>query len=62
MKAGENCDSPEDSDESVWGPLGGPVNVKIADLGNACWVVSEPLSQSHPYSPSWVATLVSRSN
>ena len=23
-----------------WGPLKGPVQVKIADLGNACWVVS----------------------
>ena len=23
-----------------WGPLKGPVEVKIADLGNACWVVS----------------------
>lgn len=26
------------SDPSVWGPLEYPVNVKIADLGNACWV------------------------
>ena len=24
----------------LWGPLKGPVQVKIADLGNACWVVS----------------------
>ena len=23
-----------------WGPLKGPVQVKIADLGNSCWVVS----------------------
>ena len=26
------------SDPSTWGPLKNPVNVKIADLGNACWV------------------------
>ena len=25
-------------DPSTWGPLKNPVNVKIADLGNACWV------------------------
>ena len=25
-------------DPSTWGPLKYPVNVKIADLGNACWV------------------------
>lgn len=27
-------------DVSKWGPLKVPVTVKIADLGNACWVVS----------------------
>ncbi len=27
-------------DRSKWGPLKVPVTVKIADLGNACWVVS----------------------
>ena len=26
--------------EKHWGVLKGPVRVKIADLGNACWVVS----------------------
>ncbi len=26
--------------ENNWGVLKGPVSVKIADLGNACWVVS----------------------
>ena len=33
----------EDEDEMkrLWGPLRRPVQVKIADLGNACWVVSE---------------------
>ena len=35
-------DSPQEdnslSDPSTWGPLQNPVNVKIADLGNACWV------------------------
>ena len=25
-------------DPSTWGPLKNPVSVKIADLGNACWV------------------------
>ena len=25
-------------DPSTWGPLQNPVSVKIADLGNACWV------------------------
>ena len=28
-----------DEDLSKWGPLRAPVNVKLADLGNACWVV-----------------------
>ena len=27
----------------LWGPLKGPVQVKIADLGNACWVVSDAM-------------------
>ena len=33
----------EDEEEMkrLWGPLRRPVQVKIADLGNACWVVSE---------------------
>lgn len=30
----------EEEDVSKWGPLRVPVTVKIADLGNACWVVS----------------------
>ena len=30
----------EEEDASKWGPLKVPVTVKIADLGNACWVVS----------------------
>ena len=38
---GEQC---AEEGEGLWGPLKAQVNVKIADLGNACWVVSEPLS------------------
>lgn len=29
----------EEENARLWGPLKGPVQVKIADLGNACWVV-----------------------
>lgn len=30
-----------EEDLSKWGPLRVPVTLKIADLGNACWVVRE---------------------
>ena len=43
----EEEDEEEDDEEEVeeedprkWGALKTPVTVKIADLGNACWVVS----------------------
>jgi hypothetical protein len=42
-KEGEKGEEEEDEDEeediSKWGPLKVPVTLKIADLGNACWVV-----------------------
>ena len=36
----EAVEKEDDGPDPVWGPLKGPVKVKIADLGNACWVVS----------------------
>ena len=33
-------DKEEKEDIAKWGPFKVPVTVKIADLGNACWVVS----------------------
>lgn len=38
--AEESGEAEEEEDVSKWGPLKVPVTVKIADLGNACWVVS----------------------
>ena len=40
--AGENEEEEEETEEvdPIWGPLKEPVNIKLADLGNACWVVS----------------------
>ena len=37
----EEEEEKEEEDYSKWGPLKVPVTVKIADLGNACWVVRE---------------------
>ena len=43
--ADEEKEEEEDEEEQknlrLWGPLKRPVQVKIADLGNACWVVSQ---------------------
>lgn len=36
----EEEEEEEEVDLNKWGPLRVPVTVKIADLGNACWVVS----------------------
>lgn len=36
----EEGDEEVEEDVANWGPLKTPVTVKIADLGNACWVVS----------------------
>ena len=36
----EEEEEEDEEDETKWGPLKKPVTVKIADLGNACWVVS----------------------
>ena len=36
----ERKEEEEEENLELWGPLRGPVEVKIADLGNACWVVS----------------------
>ena len=38
--AGENEEEEVEVDP-IWGPLKEPVNIKLADLGNACWVVSQ---------------------
>lgn len=40
-EGGEREDEKEKENAKLWGPLKKPVQVKIADLGNACWVVSE---------------------
>ncbi len=39
----------EECVDKNWGVLKGPVSVKIADLGNACWVVSRLQSYSLHY-------------
>ena len=39
VAGGENREEEEEED-LIWGPLKHPVDVKLADLGNACWVVS----------------------
>ena len=41
VAGGENREEEEEEEEDlIWGPLKHPVDVKLADLGNACWVVS----------------------
>ena len=44
-ESGEKREEGVSEEESVmvrqWGPLKRPIQVKIADLGNACWVVSQ---------------------
>lgn len=54
--AGENEEEEEETEEvdPIWGPLKEPVNIKLADLGNACWVVSthqRSTQQSLSYQP-----------
>ena len=44
MDADETKDQADNKGDTLnedWGVLRGPVSVKIADLGNACWVVSD---------------------
>lgn len=44
----EGRDTKETENTKLWGPLKGPVQVKIADLGNACWVVSGHINERVP--------------
>ena len=46
-REGEARSEEEEAELKRWGPLRRPVQVKIADLGNACWVVSVLASQQH---------------
>ena len=40
VAGGENREEEEEEEEDlIWGPLKHQVDVKLADLGNACWVV-----------------------
>ena len=56
VAGGENREKEEEEEEEdlIWGPLKHPVDVKLADLGNACWVVSECIERPHQYSISVV--------
>ncbi len=40
-ETGSKNESKSDTVDEDWSVLKGPVSVKIADLGNACWVVSD---------------------